>query len=771
MKAKSLIFAIILMVFYYPFNKPAQMSSDDPQQPEIAPLITATVTTTADSGDGSLRAAILAVNQAPGSSIVFNIPTGDTGFDRNSGAFIIRVRSPLPAITANSITIDGNTQPGVNPVPEIVIDGRLSPTNSNGITIKSSNNTVKGLTINNFFAGAGILIDTTAARNNSITGCFIGTDAVGKISAGNRTGIRISNGASSNKIGMAGSVVSTNVISGNTNEGVAILGAGSDGNIVANNLIGLDGTATRNQLPNLSHGIMIGTGAKANTINLNMIAGNLGNGILITDNGTSGNIIQSNSIGLTANGLARGNNMDGIAIVNGATMTDIGGINIGNTIAFNIGDGISIGSNKSDVNSVKNKISRNKIFANAGLGIDLGNDGKTANSTSDNGPNGFNDTPVITSTTATGNGTITVRGTVTSTAMNVVEIFINILPNPFNNQADFNEGQNFAIAATTTTGSFSVTIPATTQVALTATATDSNGNTSEFSEPFLLGVDQPDFVVTDLSTSPTSTVPGGKVKVRFNIKNQGMGTAPAATHNVVLSSDSTISLQDRLLVSVTTNMLSAGSSQTFMPEVSIPLDLPNGPFFVGVIVDAGGLITESQEGNNIARLAVTNLVLPDLVIRNLLINPTTINLGGSARISFNIANQGSADATNHIHEVRISSDNKIDTSDPLLTSVASAFIGVRTTDSFVIDISIANNTAPGKYFIGVITDARNALSETDETNNVSSVMINVVGQPDYDIKELSVSPAVAAPGASVSLAFKLANSGTMVVPATTLDIR
>src|SRR6185436_8327810 len=73
-----------------------------------------TVTTTNDSGAGSLRQAILDANAASGpDSIYFNI---------GSGPQIIRPSSALPIITG-AVLIDGTTQPGYINVPIIRIDG------------------------------------------------------------------------------------------------------------------------------------------------------------------------------------------------------------------------------------------------------------------------------------------------------------------------------------------------------------------------------------------------------------------------------------------------------------------------------------------------------------------------------------------------------------------------------------------------------------------------------------------------------------------------
>src|SRR5437879_439251 len=63
---------------------------------------TFTVTTTADSGPGSLRQALTAANANPGLDIIdFDIP--------GNGPFTIQLSSLLPPIT-NPVVIDGYTQ-------------------------------------------------------------------------------------------------------------------------------------------------------------------------------------------------------------------------------------------------------------------------------------------------------------------------------------------------------------------------------------------------------------------------------------------------------------------------------------------------------------------------------------------------------------------------------------------------------------------------------------------------------------------------------------
>jgi hypothetical protein len=143
-------------------------------------LSTITVTSVLDSVDATdgvttLREAILAANDKPGyDTIVFNIDGG--------GVHTIQPMSALPQIL-DSVTIDGSTQPGYAGTPVIELDGSLAGLSANGLHILAGNTTIRGLAINRF-ARDGIYLQNR--DGNVIVGNFIGTDATGTVSLGNR---------------------------------------------------------------------------------------------------------------------------------------------------------------------------------------------------------------------------------------------------------------------------------------------------------------------------------------------------------------------------------------------------------------------------------------------------------------------------------------------------------------------------------------------------------------------------------------------------------
>src|SRR6185436_9609736 len=120
-----------------------------------------TVTTTNDSGPGSLRQAISDANVAADvDTIRFNI---------GSGPRSIGLISALPVLT-QPVIIDGSTEPGFAGSPIIELNGTGAGSTTSGLKISSSNCVVRSIAINRF-GGHGIEVLTNG--NNIVQGCII----------------------------------------------------------------------------------------------------------------------------------------------------------------------------------------------------------------------------------------------------------------------------------------------------------------------------------------------------------------------------------------------------------------------------------------------------------------------------------------------------------------------------------------------------------------------------------------------------------------------
>ena len=250
-----------------------------------------------------------------------------------------------------------------------------------------------------------------------------------------------------------------NYVSGNGGPGI-VLSPGTSANRIEFTIVGMDGT-TATALPNQGHGIVAdGTGHKigaASEYGYNLVSGNTGHGMLLRGRGFA---VVNNAVGIAGSGdVARPNG--GVGVVSDASVTKVGEHLIsGNVISGNTRDGIVLHQTSNEVFSNRigtnasadaplpnggagvridagpqaigtinggNQIGHNEgpgvwvvaptgggaapagvsilvneLFANSGLGIDLGAAGSLPNDSGDGdgGPNGGQNFPLLTAASA-----------------------------------------------------------------------------------------------------------------------------------------------------------------------------------------------------------------------------------------------------------------------------------------------------------------------------------------------------------------------------------
>lgn len=239
-----------------------------------------TVANTADSGSGSLRAAIIAANNSasPVDLVTFDIPTSDPGYSSATGVWTISPASALPAVTAHVI-IDATTQPGYLGQPVIQLSG-ANAGSADGLDVTGGHSRVSGLAINGF-ANDGIQI--SGAGYDTLTSNYVGTNPAGSYAvAYGGNGVMIDN-TSDNTIGGT-TAAAANVISGNGLSGVVITGPLAAGNTVEGNRIGTNAAGTTS-VGNQADGVRIVGNASQNVIGGtttgagNLVSGNRSDGI------------------------------------------------------------------------------------------------------------------------------------------------------------------------------------------------------------------------------------------------------------------------------------------------------------------------------------------------------------------------------------------------------------------------------------------------------------------------------------------------------------
>ncbi len=407
------------------------------------------------------------------------------------------------------------------------------------VTSGATNNTIGGTVAGagNLISGNdnyGVRISGSGTTGNVLQGNYIGTDATGTVDLGNTWhGVLISGGAANNTIGGT-AVEAGNVISGNDQNGINLVDTGTSGNVVQGNKIGTDVTGTAD-LGNAWDGILLSTGATNNMIGGtaagagNVISGNDQRGVSLKGTGTANNAVEGNVIGTDMTGtLDLGNGLSGVELSIGANSNTIGGTaaGAGNVMAYNQAYGIHLVSTA----GTDNTLLGNQLYANTDLGINLSGGtedgfGVTANDSGDGdtGPNSLQNYPVLTSVVTDGMGTITISGSLNSTASTDfrIEFFSNTLA-AGQDSSGHGEGETYlGFVDVTTDGSgnatFSVPLAATVAAGdfVTATATVDNGSgtfgdTSEFAQNVMATannapVANPDSYTLDEDTVVTTT--------------------------------------------------------------------------------------------------------------------------------------------------------------------------------------------------------------------------------------------------------------------------
>jgi parallel beta-helix repeat protein len=389
-----------------------------------------------------------------------------------------------------------------------------------GVRIQGCSNMVGGVTAGsgNVISGNGqigiwLVGSNGSVAGNLVQGNLIGLDTSGINGLANGTaGIGIS-GAAGNQIGGTTSGA-RNVISANEGWGIFLITNGASGNQVQGNFIGTDvsGTLARGNLydgiylqqagTNLIGGSVTGAG--------NLISANSNRGIWLTN--SSWNMIQGNFIGTQADGTnALGNVWHGIDIDVNSTNNTIGGaaVGAGNRIAFAQSGYAGV---RVRTGALNNLISGNSIFSNGALGIDLSPPDGSANSgvnpimdcesgIAANAANAGQNFPTLSN--VYDGGTITlIRGTMDGKTGKTYAL--QFFASPVGDSSDYGEGQVFLGQTNVTLGSLCssnlaiylpVSVP--TGWVMTATATDTANNTSEFSDwVSILPVPSPKMAVT-----------------------------------------------------------------------------------------------------------------------------------------------------------------------------------------------------------------------------------------------------------------------------------
>jgi hypothetical protein len=360
-----------------------------------------------------------------------------------------------------------------------VVDNIIGGTTADARNIISGNGQEPGA---DDFEAAGVYISIGEGQNASgtiVQGNYIGTDKTGTVALANKIGVKVANWKGwvrNSGITIGGTTAgSRNIISGNTNHGISIVGPVST-TTVQGNYIGTDKTGSMNLgnssgialIPNIAVGPTNNTIGGTTVGTGNVISGNQKYGIYIAGNA---NQVKGNFIGTDAAGaVALANGLYGVAIVDAADNT-IGDTTAGacNLISGNALVGILIAGSSSTGNKVQGNFIGTDISGtssagngNSGVWIDEGSDNTIGGTVSGAGSTiAFNGGAGVTVSSGTGNAIL-------SNAMfSNMDLGIDLgndgvtLNDPGDSDTGANNLQNFPEIATASSNGINTTISGT----------------------------------------------------------------------------------------------------------------------------------------------------------------------------------------------------------------------------------------------------------------------------------------------------------------------
>lgn len=427
----------------------------------------------------------------------------------------------------------------VEKASENLVTDNLVSGNLYGIIIGDLNGTGASTSFNAAPSFQGVVqgSSSTIASGNRLSGNVVGLNFSQTSPIPSGVGIWVSENARSNLIGVENEA--QNIVAGNQGFGIVVGTLTSNpsetvvpqSNIIQRNIVGassnLSGIFANQSGILLAQTVANTIGGETDSL-ANIILGNDEEGILI-DAGSSQNSILRNYIGIlpptmrlsgvetlsnfSASGTLSGNRSNGILVSNGARQNTLGGstLSSGLVIANNGGNGVNIASTAGN----GNRIGANSIFGNSLPGIDLGGNGFTVNDPADAdvGPNNLQNYPTLTLSITGGNLIVSyqVDSAPANSAYGSGGIKVDFYEADPTGQGssllgtdqylldDYNDGlpgtrvKNLGNAAA---------LGVTAGDRITATATDADGNTSEFTPAVV-------FAATPVTISGRVTTPTG----------------------------------------------------------------------------------------------------------------------------------------------------------------------------------------------------------------------------------------------------------------------
>lgn len=285
-----------------------------------------------------------------------------------------------------------------------------------------------------------------------------------------------------------------------------------------------------------------------------------------------------------------------------------------------------------------------------------------------------------------------------------------------------------------------------------------------------------DLVPQNVEIPPIWTV-GNELTISVDVVNQGTDNAPSSNLFVYLLDSATFDPTATPILNTTVETLTPGAETNKSFTFTYQEEYGTGQKYLYFVVDADGLIAETDETNNIVSNAVTVGSIDssiDFTIGNITL-PSSVVLEQSLQGDITLINQGetASPATTlriYVSDYTDPSDTlNVDTADLVASLPVNALAGGETR-TIPLDIFYSRLLGAGQKNIFFVVDSDDTVVELNELNNVEKRVIDGIPPADVDlvISSASVLPTAIIPGGQFTISATVQNVGTVATGTSTV---
>ena len=282
---------------------------------------------------------------------------------------------------------------------------------------------------------------------------------------------------------------------------------------------------------------------------------------------------------------------------------------------------------------------------------------------------------------------------------------------------------------------------------------------------------QPDLAIS-ATAEDASGEAGGRVSLSYTATLTGAEEIEDVSVGFYFSTDQTLSSDDAFSEREEVDTES-DEPESDNEQIDIPASLADGDYFILVVIDDLEQVAESDETNNTVAIpfAVGNGGTgggggANLTVTSSSPEPASGAPGTEVEVEYQIGNAGSESSGESQVAFYLSRDRALSTGDTFLTREDVDGVDAGGSTDGDAEFEVPSSLSPGDYFLLAVADDRNAVTETDESDNTRAVPFTVTGggtgggDADLRISTASATPTSADAGAEIEVAYVLSNDGT-----------